>query len=207
MKSNKFIENSVHLKLPNYIKNKRVGVNDMKRKYADRQGWARVTAKMYTEKAINTDTFKGNVALMYFEKVNEPLIAKYTPTPITLVDEGMYMLQQFPKHGGYTVTTFLTNNGEVVQWYIDIIDTIGFENGRLYMDDLYLDIIVFPDYTIVQKDIDELEEALTDGTISKELYERAWERFKSIVTLFEKGDFSILQNDDELWCELKKRLK
>ena len=179
----------------------------MKRKYADRQGWSRVATQLYTEQFIETETYKGHVALLYFEQVNLPLIAKYTPIPVTLVDTGMYMLQQFPKDTGYAITTFLTNNGEVVQWYIDIIDTVGIENGRLYMDDLYLDIIVFPDYTIVQKDIDELEEALANDEVSTELYERAWQCFRFVLSLLEQGDFRILQNDDELWDKLKKQLK
>jgi predicted RNA-binding protein associated with RNAse of E/G family len=46
-------------------------------------------------------------------------------------------------------------------------------DGVAYIDDLYLDLVVYPDGTVLEDDMDELEEALRCGDISKELFDLA----------------------------------
>lgn len=47
------------------------------------------------------------------------------------------------------------------------------KDGVPYFDDLYLDLVVYPDGTIIEDDMDELEEALLVKDISKEQYSLA----------------------------------
>ena len=47
------------------------------------------------------------------------------------------------------------------------------EDDIPFFYDLYLDLIVYPDGTILTDDMDELEEALKSGDISKELFKLA----------------------------------
>ena len=46
-------------------------------------------------------------------------------------------------------------------------------DGVPYFEDLYLDLVVYPDGTIIEDDRDELEEALVLKDISKEQYQLA----------------------------------
>ena len=166
----------------------------MKRKRGNREGWSRIERQHFVQKYVEDHIFKGYVTLLKFEKVHQPLIAKYTPEPITLVQDGSYMLQHFPENEQFSLTTFISPKHEIVQWYIDIIDSIGMENGVVYMDDLYLDLIVFPNYTVVEKDLDELEEALQCNDISMAQYEKAWQTFNELKNKLATDSFPLLEH-------------
>lgn len=48
-------------------------------------------------------------------------------------------------------------------------------DGVPYFDDLYLDLVVYPDGTIIVDDMDELEEALSEKDITQEQFNLAIE--------------------------------
>ncbi|MFJ7755283.1 DUF402 domain-containing protein [Peribacillus muralis] len=102
-------------------------------------------------------------------------------------------LQQFPLEKKHSVTTMFDDKGGIVQWYIDICQENGVEQGIPYMDDLYLDIIVLPSGEVIQKDADELDEALLSGMIDKSLYDSAWNEVKVLTTLIKNGSFEGLE--------------
>lgn len=63
---------------------------------------------------------------------------------------------------------------EVVVWYIDMIAEQGIDaDGIPYFYDLYLDLVIYPDGTVLVDDRDELEEALKEGDISEKQYRLA----------------------------------
>ncbi|WP_010199731.1 DUF402 domain-containing protein [Bacillus sp. m3-13] len=165
----------------------------LKRRHGDRSEWKRVLERQYTHKFLDTDAFKGYVSLLHIHKVTEPLIVNYKEKRVCIVDDAYMWLQHFPSNEHYSLTTMFDANGEVVQWYIDITNENGVENNLPYMDDLFLDIIVLPTGEIIQKDADELEEALTSGTISKVQYQLAWKVAHKINQQIEKNDFGLME--------------
>ncbi len=65
----------------------------------------------------------------------------------------------------------MNENEEILLWYIDMIADQGADpDGVPYFDDLYLDLIVYPDGTIKEDDMDELAETLAQKEISEEQY-------------------------------------
>ena len=57
--------------------------------------------------------------------------------------------------------------------YIDIIDSQGIdEDGIPFFSDIYLDLVVYPDGTVIVDDMDELEQAWAKNEISLEQYNR-----------------------------------
>ena len=80
-------------------------------------------------------------------------------------------------------------NGEIVQWYIDITYENGVENGEPYMMDLFLDIVVLPTGEIIEKDKDELEEALQNNWITQSQYELAYQTFHRVLKQIQDGTF------------------
>ncbi len=65
---------------------------------------------------------------------------------------------------------------KVLLWYIDMIASQGIDvDGVPYFDDLYLDLVVYPDGTIIVDDMDELEEALSKKDITQEQFDLAIE--------------------------------
>ena len=63
---------------------------------------------------------------------------------------------------------------EITGWYIDMIAGQGIDSdGVTYIDDLYLDLVVYSDGTVLEDDMDELEDALASGDITQELFDLA----------------------------------
>lgn len=178
----------------------------MKRKTGNRAGWPRIVKQQYVQKVLESDVFRGYVTLLKFDEVRQPLWSKFTAKPICLVENGSYMLQHFPFDSGYALTTFISPNKEITQWYFDMIDQVGLHNDIPYFDDLYLDLIVVPTGEIIEKDIDEIEEALEKGDISKEQYDKAWDTFKKLKRDIEAGDSALLRASKQHFSELNENL-
>ena len=179
----------------------------MKRKTGDRAGWPRIVERQYTQQVIENDVFQGYVTLLKFDEVLQPLWAKFTDEPICLVENGSYMLQHIPFNEGYALTTFISPNHEITQWYFDIIDHVGTEGGIPYFDDLYLDLIVVPTGEVIEKDIDEVEEALAEGDISIEQYDKAWATFEQLKRDIEAGDLALLRASKQHFLQLSGNLE
>ncbi|HWL24615.1 MAG TPA: DUF402 domain-containing protein [Ureibacillus sp.] len=165
----------------------------LKRKFGDRSDWKRVIERKYSQSSIDTNEFKGYITLLHTIRVTEPLFVRYGEENVCIVDDGYMWLQQFPEGKNHSVTTMFDANGEIVQWYIDICLHNGIEKGIPYMDDLFLDIVLLPTGEIIEKDGDEIEEALTKGIIDQSLYNLAWSEMKTIKSLIEKDSFDLIK--------------
>ncbi len=165
----------------------------LKRKYGNRRDWKRLLKKEYRQSCLNTSAFKGYITLLKIDKVTAPLFSTYGQNNVCIVDDGYMWLQQFPSEKNHAVTTMFNSDGEVVQWYIDICLMNGIDNGGPYMEDLFLDIIVLPTGEIIQKDAEELEEALLNGIIDENLYKMARKEALVINHSIENGTFDLLK--------------
>ena len=179
----------------------------MKRKTGDRAGWPRIEKQQYTQQVVENEVFQGYVTLLKFEKVLHPLWAKYTDEPICLVENSSYMLQHIPFNEGYALTTFISPNHEITQWYFDMIDQVGVEEGIPYFDDLYLDLIVVPSGQLIEKDVDEVEQALLDGDISQKQFDKAWATFNKLKGEIEAGKCALLRESKQHFLQLLENLE
>lgn len=80
----------------------------------------------------------------------------------------------------YCITTMMDKNGEVLLWYIDIIEEQGINDEVPFFYDLYLDLVVYPNGEIIVDDMDELEDALANGIISQKQFDLAIETSKKL---------------------------
>ena len=82
--------------------------------------------------------------------------------------------------------------------YIDIIDEQGNDtDGVPYFYDLYLDLVVYPDGTIIKDDMDELENAFRDGDISQQQFDLALRTSDHLIS-------GLLSNKDEFKQYIEK---
>lgn len=170
----------------------------MKRKYGDRSDWKRVLEREYAQSYLETDNFKGYLSLLKIAKVKEPLYVRYFDKNVCIVNDGYLWLQQFPFDKHHSVTTMFDEKGQIVQWYIDICYMNGVSEDNVpWMDDLFLDIVVLPSGEVIQKDSEELEEALLSGTIDKSLYNLARQEANIINSLIKDRGFTLLQLSEE----------
>lgn len=149
--------------------------NMIKRKRLDRDIWTSITCKRYIQKTIESDDYKGIIALLYIDDVSSASIWQYHDGPISVCDKGMKWLEFLPFKGNYVLTAMINSENKINLWYIDIICNYGFdEDGTAYFDDLFLDLILRPDGELKIDDEDELEEAYHEMVISSEMYIMAY---------------------------------
>ena len=178
----------------------------VKRKYANRRDWERILKNRYAQIRVQTEQFSGVVALFQIDEVRAPLYKKHKGEEFIVADAGFAWLQYFPDNEPFGVTVMFNPDGEIVQWYIDLVDRIGEENGIPYMDDLLLDILVFPNGDIVKKDEDEFKAAAESGELTPEQVERGWREFEATLERIERGDFIYFDLAKGHYEQLKQKL-
>ncbi|WP_082631874.1 DUF402 domain-containing protein [Cytobacillus praedii] len=161
----------------------------LKRRFLHREDWSRIIKRTYKEKEINNNNFVGYISLIQMHEVSKPLITKHLEQEICIVDNNYSWLQQLPLNEHYAITTMFNGAEEIIQWYIDITNENGVENNMPYMDDLFLDLIVFPTGEVIQKDIDELEEALNNKWITQQQYDLAYKAVNKVLEEIQEGRF------------------
>lgn len=164
----------------------------MKRRSAERLPWPRVTARRFTHQPMATSEFTGHVTLLCIDTVREPLWVESQGRRLCICDAGYIWLQHFPTGTHYAVTTQFDAAGRVIQWYIDICFQHALDaEGVPWWEDLYLDVLVFPDGEYAIADEDELDEALCQGVIDTRLHALAHEEANRIVAAINAGAFPL----------------
>lgn len=145
-------------------------------KRLDRKGqWGIEAKKRYFHREFSNDDFTGVIALLYFDNVREARIWKYPDQMITVCDKGMKWLQFIPSNENYAVKAMISKDNVINLWYIDVIAGYGYtDDNVIYINDLYIDIILRPDGDYITDDTnDELNEALAENIITKEMHAMA----------------------------------
>ncbi|MCJ8007818.1 DUF402 domain-containing protein [Lederbergia wuyishanensis] len=165
----------------------------LERKYGDRSEWKRVLKREYIQSFFDTEEFKGYVTLLNIHNVREPLFVKYGANSVCIVDDGYIWLQHFPTEGHHSLTTMFDAQGNIVQWYVDICLQCGIDNNVPWVDDLFLDIVILPTGEIFIKDEDELDEALSRGSIDEKQYKIAWKEANKLCKLIANDGFDLMK--------------
>ncbi|MFT8317265.1 MAG: DUF402 domain-containing protein [Sporolactobacillus sp.] len=170
-------------------------LSKMKRKYADRRGWRRIIASHIIRKLFMWPSFHGEAILITFDNVKAPLSVVYGGIRTKTVDQNYSWLQLFPaRSSDYVLTAMFNERQELVQCYFDVIDRKGRDAEQiLWFDDLYLDLILFPNHNLFLVDENELTEALEEGIINQEKYAHAWKTASHLKTFIQSNPDFFLQ--------------
>lgn len=147
----------------------------MKRKYADRRGWRRIIRSRTSSKLFMWPSFHGEAVLLTFDEIRAPLSVVYDGNRTKTVDRQFSWLQLFSeRHPHFVLTAMFDAEKRLVQCYFDIVGGKGRDpDGVLWFDDLYLDIILFPNQKLYLVDEDELDDATDAGIVTPELADKA----------------------------------
>lgn len=138
--------------------------------------WKCITSKKITGKVINTVDFSGYVGMINIFEVSEPQIWKFNGEDLVVCDNNYQWLSILPKDDYYCITVFMDDKQEVKVCYIDMIAEQGYDADNVpHFYDLYLDLVVYPDGTVIEDDMDELQDALECGDIAQEQFDLALE--------------------------------
>ena len=135
----------------------------MRKKYA-----AETYLRGVTQYHVVTKELKKQNAYIVLKKIIE--IDKPFVKNFTLIDNGYYIMEYTPMDKLYNAWAFIDENLNTVSYYFDISLGNGVDDGRPYYDDLFLDIIYGnkTDNKVEILDVDELQEALESGKITKQ---------------------------------------
>ncbi len=148
----------------------------MKRSRLSYDEWKCIIAKDIFGKTVNSELLNGYIGLIDIKEVSEIQTWKFNGEDIVVCDKGRKWLSILPQNDWYCITAMMDENEKVLLWYIDMIAKQGIDaDGVPYFDDLYLDLVVYPDGTVIVDDMDELEEALLKKDITQNQYHLAIE--------------------------------
>lgn len=125
-------------------------------------------------KEIDGGVHQGHSSLICFLDGTERLIVDENGTNLCLSDGGYRWLNYLPNSENWCMTAMYDQHGQIIEWYFDITKSNFTENGVPCMDDLFLDIVVFPSGEIIILDEDELSEALIGGEITQDEFQFAY---------------------------------
>jgi predicted RNA-binding protein associated with RNAse of E/G family len=146
----------------------------MKRSRLSYDEWNCILSKTQIIKYINNNGFKGYITQIDILDVSIPQIWKFNGEDIVVCQKGYKWLSILPSDDYYCITAMLNEENKFLLWYIDMIAGQGIDEDSIpYFDDLYLDLVVYPDGNIFEDDSDELEEAFKRGDITLEQFELA----------------------------------
>jgi len=179
----------------------------IKKRYADRRDWGRVTQRHYAHEQVDNEVFKGHVTLLQLMEVTSPLDVEYNDETIRIADAGYVWVQQFPSDAHHAVTSMFDATGQLVQTYTDICLRTGVEDGRVYWEDLFLDLIALPSGQVLLIDTDELEAARDQGDVSQAEYALAWAEAKRLQKQLQDGSFHLVAHAEVMKERLEQQLK
>lgn len=146
----------------------------MKRSRLSYDEWNCIAFKEMYGKRVCTDFFEGYLGLIDIKEVSEVQKWKFNEEEIVVCDKGIKWLSILPQNKFYCITAMLNEKDDILLWYIDMIAKQGIDaDGVPYFDDLYLDLVVYPNGEIKMDDMDELKEALYQKDITQEQFDLA----------------------------------
>ena len=146
----------------------------MKKSRLSYDEWRCIISKDIHGKRVSSELLNGYIGLIEIREVSNAQIWKVYGEDIVVCDKGRKWLSILPQDDWHCITAMMDEEGAILVWYIDMIADQGIDaDGIPYFDDLYLDLVVYPDGTIMVDDIDELEEALSKKDISQEQFDLA----------------------------------
>ena len=148
----------------------------MKRTRLSRELWTCITDRSVRLARADLPGFRGVVCCLDVRAVSAPQIWRRNGADVPICVAGSRWVELLPEAGGFCVTAMLGPDRAVRLWYIDMIAGQGVDaDGVPWFDDLYLDLIVWPDGDRTVDDRDELDAALARGEIAAAQHARALE--------------------------------
>jgi len=153
----------------------------MRRKLVSKTYMREVTD--YEMVIINNESNNYYLCIKKINKINPPFVLHEFDKDITHIDNGYYIVEYTSIDKLYNARVYIDNNKKIIDYYFDISSENGLEDKIPYYDDLYLDVLYYPNQNnlIEYDDMDELEEALKENKITKEQFDKAISTAEEIV--------------------------
>lgn len=139
-----------------------------------------VDEKKYKYMYINEEDYKGHLGQIHIIEAHQPP-KELGEGYIERASSGCKWLEFYPENSNIAMTVCFNKENRILQWYFDIINSVGIEGNNPYFEDLYLDVTITPENKMELLDEEELEEALKINDITKEQYDMAYNVAKELM--------------------------
>lgn len=170
-----------------------------------RSEWWRLEECKFTSCSLDSTTEAG---LIQMKKLAKPLFIHYNAENPhkCIADNGYSWLQIARKDDHIWTTAMFDENNELLECYFDITNqNLIHPNGESSFEDLYLDVVFFPDGQIDLLDEDELEEALQNDVITQQQYDLAYQTANQHIAWLQQieNQKNLIQLCNQVYGELK----
>lgn len=133
---------------------------------------------------INNEDMDYYLCIKKINKINPPFVLHEFGEDIVHIDNGYYIVEYTPKNKLYNARVYIDNNKNIIDYYFDVSSENGLEDKIPYYDDLYLDVLYYPNQNdlVLYDDMNELENALKDKKITQEQFDSAISTAEQLVT-------------------------
>lgn len=143
----------------------------IKRKTIRRDEWHGISQKTFCQAPFEADELSGTVGLLRIERASRPLYVG--AERLCVVGPGVSWLEVAPREGNWFITSMFDPEGRLFEYYVDLTDgTRQNARGDVWFDDLFLDVIMTRGQEPRLEDLDELEQALREGLITRSQFDR-----------------------------------
>lgn len=158
----------------------------MKRRYINHSNTNSLTKEYYYFEEQKNEFVNGYVAVIEIYEANKKtMVPREGREDDCVLDIGYKLFRIFDKTKSYCIVAIYNENFEFIEFYIDCIDNICYDNelNIPYMEDLFLDIVYTNKDEIIVLDEDELKEAYNNRDITKEQYEKVLKSKEEVLRL------------------------
>ncbi len=160
---------------------------EVKKKNLDRREWYSDTDRDFACVYHRDEHFEGGIGLLTFTGIKAPDEVDTEFGRLCIADKGYQWLELAPKDGNFTLTAMF-HGDELFQHYVDItLRNEVSENGDAVFYDLFLDVVFNEQGMACIIDTEELDEALSNGVISKAEYDMAGRTADEVMDFYTKN--------------------
>ena len=157
----------------------------MKEKFVDEIYMREVLEKEI--KIIKNEELNSYITFKKIIKTSSPCRMYINGRKVIIVDNGYTIIEYSPLDKKYNVRLFIDNNKNILLYYFDIINSSRLINNRIYIEDLYLDVIVETEFSnnlgllINLVDENELIDALNNKKINNKQFDMAYNEANKLM--------------------------
>ena len=138
---------------------------------------------------INSKDKNYSICIKKINDISEPFDIFEFGKNITHIDNGYYIVEATLFDDYYNARVYLDDKMNIIDYYFDISRNNGVRDFIPFYDDLYLDVLYYPNENNLVRydDMDELLEALEKKNITKEEYDLAIKTGERLTKELEDG--------------------
>ena len=179
----------------------------LKKKTMRRSEWTGIEERAYSEMEVDLPWGRAKAGLMYMKRVDKPFFVRSFAKRLQVTGEGYTWLHLAPENENFWATVMFDEKGNLFQYYFDITYENHLDEAEgAWFYDLILDVVMRPGGDVTRLDRHELNQALKNGEITREMYDLAVNAEKRLLKDLEGQEEPIRKMCEKIRGELIQKL-